>query len=211
MPSISCFSSACPGHQQCFTQQVLPEVSAPESPHCTYTPPRKAPASSQLTSLPGRGLGLEGEAQPGLKVQGCSCPDFTERACCHLALLTSGPKASPLLPWSLGPGPDASPSHYPEMPLALTGYHPEAILKLIHLIPLPSWTSQGPRGAFDQESMSHIGPLHYGKVTLETSGQAQGMHAEMGKDRFPSSPGDPERKEETPLPGVRIPSAASPA
>lgn len=139
MPSISCFSSACPGHQQCFTQQVLTEVSAPESPHCTRTPPRKAPASSQLTSLPGRGLGLEGEAS-----WNCSCPDFTEQACCHPTLLTSGPEASPLLPWSLGPGPDAGPSHYPEMPLAFPGHHPEALLKLIHFIPLPSWTSQGP-------------------------------------------------------------------
>lgn len=163
MPSISCFSSACLGHQQCFTQQVLTEVSAPESPHCMHTPPWTAPSSSQLTSLPGRGPGPEREAQPGLKVQGCSYPDFTEQACCHSALLTSSPEASPLLPWSLGPGPDAGPSHYPEMPLALPGHRPEALLKLIHLVPLPSWTSQGPGGAFDQEACLTLAPSTVGK------------------------------------------------
>lgn len=48
--------------------------------------------------------------------------------------------------------------------------------------------------------MSCTNPLYCGKVPLETSGQAQGMYAEMGKDCFPSSPGDPERKGEIPLP-----------
>lgn len=39
-------------------------------------------------------------------------------------------------------------------------------------------------GLLTQESSSHTSPIHYGKVTLETSSQAPGTYAGSGKGLF---------------------------